>query len=189
MTSLARIRPSLRRAAFVAALGALMVPATAGAAVHAEASAKKKKAKAPGRDRVAPMNVEIGQKLEIRGRYFLRGRNKNTVVFKRTGGKAVFVKADVGTTKLLRLTVPTKLKKQLATRGSAAADPLPPPRPGQEVRQEVHASSHSPYLAPAAPAARLRRVPARRRLRRRRHQEPRRRRRRQRRPQRRSRRA
>ena len=47
MTSLARIRPSLRRAAFVAALGALMVPATAGAAVHAEASAKKKKAKAP----------------------------------------------------------------------------------------------------------------------------------------------
>ena len=47
MTSLARIRPSLRRAAFVAALGALMVPATAGAAVHADASAKKKKAKAP----------------------------------------------------------------------------------------------------------------------------------------------
>ena len=47
MTSLARIRPSLRRAAFVAALGALMVPATAGAAVHAEASAKKKKAKPP----------------------------------------------------------------------------------------------------------------------------------------------
>ena len=49
MTSLARIRPSLRRAAFVAALGALMVPATAGAAVHAEASAKKKK-QAPRRD-------------------------------------------------------------------------------------------------------------------------------------------
>ena len=83
MTSLARIRPSLRRAAFVAALGALMVPATAGAAVHAEASAKKKKAKLPVVTRVTPMQVSIGQKLEIRGRYFRRGRNKNTVVFKR----------------------------------------------------------------------------------------------------------
>ena len=122
MTSLARIRPSLRRAAFVAALGALMVPATAGAAVHAEASAKKKKVKAPVVTKISPLKVEIGQKLEIRGKYFIRGRNRNTVVFKRTGGKAVFVKADVGTTKLLRLTVPTKLAKQLVTRG---VTPLP----------------------------------------------------------------
>ena len=118
MTSLARIRPSLRRAAFVAALGALMVPATAGAAVSADASAKKKKkAKPPVVTRISPLNVEIGQKLEIRGRYFLRGRNKNTVVFKRSGGKAVFVKADVGTTKLLRLTVPKKLEREFVTRG------------------------------------------------------------------------
>ena len=122
MTSLARIRPSLRRAAFVAAFGALLVPATAGAAVHAEASAKKKKVKAPVVTKISPLNVEIGQKLEVRGRYFIRGRNKNTVVFKRNGGKAVFVKADVGTTKLLRLTVPTKLQKQLVTRGTT---PLP----------------------------------------------------------------
>ena len=119
MTSLARIRPSLRRAAFVAALGALMVPATAGAAVQADASAKKKKkAKPPVVTRVSPMKVEIGQKLEIRGRYFLRGRNKNTVVFKRSGGKAVFVKAEVGTTKLLRLTVPSKLEKEFSTAGT-----------------------------------------------------------------------
>ena len=119
MTSLARIRPSLRRAAFVAALGALMVPATAGAAVQADASAKKKKkAKLPVITRVSPMNVEIGQKLEIRGRHFLRGRHKNTVVFKRSGGRAVFVKADVGTSKLLRLTVPAKLEKELVKRGT-----------------------------------------------------------------------
>jgi hypothetical protein len=96
-----------------------MVPATAGAAVHADASAKKKKkVKLPVVTRVAPLNVEIGQKLEIRGRHFLRGRNKNTVVFKRTGGKAVFVKADVGTTKLLRLTVPSKLQKEFSKRGT-----------------------------------------------------------------------
>jgi hypothetical protein len=119
MTSFARIRPSLRRAAFMAALGALMVPATAGASVHAQASAKKKKAKAPVVTRVAPMQVAIGQKLEIRGRHFRRGRNKNSVVFRRDGGKAIFVKADVGTRKLLRLTVPAKLKPALATRNGA----------------------------------------------------------------------
>jgi len=118
MTSFARIRPSLRRAAFVAALGALMVPATAGATVHAQASAKKKKL--PVVTRVAPLQVAIGQKLEIRGRNFLRGRNKNTVVFKRTGGRAIFVKADIGTKKLLRLTVPTKLKPALRTRAGVA---------------------------------------------------------------------
>src|SRR5215207_1183748 len=112
MTSLARIRPSLRRAAFVAALGALMVPATAGAAVHADASAKKK-ARSPVVTRITPMQAAIGQKLEVRGRHFRRGRNKNTVVFKRTGGRAIFVKAAVGTTKLLRLTIPAKLRPQL----------------------------------------------------------------------------
>jgi hypothetical protein len=117
MTSFARIRPSLRRAAFVAAFGALMVPATAGAAVHAQASAKK--TKLPVVKRVAPLQVAIGQKLEIRGRNFLRGRNKNTVVFKRTGGKAIFVKAEIGTKKLLRLTVPAKLKPALRTRAGA----------------------------------------------------------------------
>jgi hypothetical protein len=119
MTSLARIRPYLRLAAFVAALCALMAPATAGASVNAHASAKRHKAKAPVVTRVAPMQVAIGQKLEIHGRYFLRGRNKNTVVFKRTGGKAIFVKAEIGTTKLLRLTVPAKLKAALSTRAGA----------------------------------------------------------------------
>ena len=69
------------------------------------------------------MQVAIGQKLEIRGRYFLRGRNKNTVVFKRTGGKAIFVKAAIGTTKLLRLTVPAKLKSALRTRAALRSRP------------------------------------------------------------------
>ena len=165
MTSLARIRPSLRRAAFVAALGALMVPATAGAAVHADASAKKKKAKLPVVTRVSPMNVEIGQTLEIRGRNFLRGRNKNTVVFKRSGGKAVFVKADVGTTKLLRLKLPAKLEREFSTGGTT---PLPTRFRirvlAKKFGKKYTAISRSPdHLAhPAAAAARLRHLPARR---------------------------
>ena len=119
MTSLARIRPSLRRAAFVAALGALLAPATAGAAVHAQASAKKKAVKLPVVSSVRPMKVEIGQTLEIRGKNFLRGRNKNSVVFKRDGGKAVFVKAGVGTTKLLRVKIPAKLQKEFTKQGTS----------------------------------------------------------------------
>jgi hypothetical protein len=119
MTSFARIRPTLRRAAFVAALGAIMAPATAGAAVHAQASAKKK-AKAPVVTSVRPLLAEIGQTLEIRGKYFVRGRNKNSVVFKRTGGKAVFVKAMVGTTKLLRVKLPAKLQKEMTKQGTSS---------------------------------------------------------------------
>jgi hypothetical protein len=118
MTPLVRIRPYLRLAAFVAALCALLAPATAGASVHAQAAAKKKKAKLPVVTSVRPMTAEIGSTLEIRGKYFIRGRNKNSVVFKRDGGKAVFVKAKVGTTKLLRVTLPSKLEKEFVKKGT-----------------------------------------------------------------------
>jgi hypothetical protein len=118
MTSLARIRPYLRLAAFVAALCALLAPATAGASVHAHAAAKKKKAKPPVVTSVRPMNVEIGQTLEIRGKYFIRGRYKNTVAFKHDGGRAVFAKAKIGTTRLLRVTVPSKLTTEFTKKGT-----------------------------------------------------------------------
>jgi hypothetical protein len=114
-----RIRPILRAAAFVAALCALMAPATAGAAVHAKASASKKKVKLPVVTRVRPMTVEIGQTLEIRGKNFIRGRYRNTVVFKRSGGRAVFVKAKLGTKKLLKVTVPKKLEREFTKVGTS----------------------------------------------------------------------
>jgi hypothetical protein len=150
MTSLARIRPSLRRAAFMAALGALMVPATAGASVHANASAKKKKAKAPVVTRVAPMKLAIGQTLEIRGHYFLKGRNKNTVVFKRSGGKAVFVKAVIGTSKLLRVTVPAKLGPELnKSKGSAVATRFRIRVLARKFGKKFTSASRSPLVSPA----------------------------------------
>jgi hypothetical protein len=150
MTSLARIRPSLRRAAFVAALGALMVPATAGASVHATASAKKKKAKAPVVTRVSPMKLAIGQTLDIHGRYFLRGRNRNTVVFKRTGGKAVFVKAIIGTTKLLRVTVPAKLGPELSkSAGNPVATRFRIRVLAKKFGKRYTSAAHSPLVSPA----------------------------------------
>ena len=111
-------RTHLRRTAIAAVLGAALIsPATAPAA-----KAKRPKAKpAPTVTSVRPMQLSVGQTLEIRGRNFLRGRGKNTVVFQRAGAKAVFVKADIGTTKLLRVTVPEKLATFLVTRDGAPA--------------------------------------------------------------------
>ena len=94
----ARIRPLSRRAAFAAACAALLVSALA-AAIAPPAHAAKKKKKAPVITAVAPKDVAVGEALTIRGRNFRTGRNKNSVVFKRAGARAVFVKAEVGTKK------------------------------------------------------------------------------------------
>jgi len=116
MATRTRTHALLRRAAVTAAFGVLLVPAAAGAAT-AQSSAKK--AKAPVITRVSPMNTTIGQTM-IKGRYFQRGRNKNSVVFKRDGAKAVFIKADVGTAKLLTVKLTDKLVSSLATRNGAS---------------------------------------------------------------------
>ena len=101
----ARTRLTLRRAAITAALGALLVPATAGAATHT-----------PKITKVAPKNVAVGETLTIYGRHFLRGKGKNTVLFKRDGGKQLFVKADVSTTRKLTVVIPKALEKYMAVK-------------------------------------------------------------------------
>src|SRR5215216_4591275 len=105
----ARIRPLSRRAVWMTALVALIASALA-AAVAPSAHAKKRK-KAPVITSVQPKDVAVGETLTIRGRNFIRGRSRNTVVFKRDGARAVFVKADVGTRKMLRLRVPDSLQE------------------------------------------------------------------------------
>jgi len=98
----------------MAALGALFTP-TLTAPAPAEAAG----AKAPVITSVAPLKLAVGQTLTLRGRNFVKGRNKNTVVFKRAGGRAVFVKADLATAKLLKVTVPKKLESALLVSGDA----------------------------------------------------------------------
>jgi IPT/TIG domain len=115
----ARIRPLSRRAVFVAALVALVASAVAGAVAPSAHAAKKK---APVITSVAPLDVAVGETLTIRGRHFITGRNKNTVVFKRSGARAVFVKAAVGTKKLLRVTVPVAVQKQFLVK---SGNPVP----------------------------------------------------------------
>jgi hypothetical protein len=100
----------LRRAGLMAVVPALLVPAVAGTTVAAA------KTRAPVVKRVAPKKVFVGQTLTIHGRHFRRGINKNTVAFKRNGAKAVFVKAEKGTTKLLKVTLPKRLEKILVVK-------------------------------------------------------------------------
>jgi hypothetical protein len=98
----------------MAALAALLITSAFAGATAAPAQAKKK-VKAPVITKVSPMDVAIGEVLTIKGRHFVRGKNKNTVVFKRAGARAVFVKAEIGTAKLLRVTLPTSLQKVFRT--------------------------------------------------------------------------
>ncbi|HEX8105264.1 MAG TPA: hypothetical protein VF533_21775 [Solirubrobacteraceae bacterium] len=112
-------RTPLRRAAMTAALGAAMlapVASPASAAKHA------KRSKLPVVTSVAPMQSAVGDTLTVRGRNFRRGRDRNTVIFQRAGGKAVFVKAGLATRKMLKVALADKLQKQLLRRGG---EPVP----------------------------------------------------------------
>jgi hypothetical protein len=106
-----RTRLLLRRSVVAAALGALFMPAVAGA-----------KAKTPVVTKVTPRTANVGNKLTLTGKHFKRGKAKNSVLFKRDKGKALFVKADVSTTKKLTVIVPKKLEKYMLTKGNT---PLP----------------------------------------------------------------
>jgi IPT/TIG domain-containing protein len=117
----ARIRPLSRRAAFTAAVGALAVSALAGA-VAPDADAKRKKRKVPVITSISPQHVAIGETLTIRGKNFIKGRSKNSVIFKRRGARAVFVKAGIGTSKLLKVEVPAKLAGQLLVADGAQVE-------------------------------------------------------------------
>lgn len=70
--------------------------------------------------KVSPMKIEVGQTLTIRGKNFVPGSGTNTVVFKRDGKAAVFVKADSATATKITLKVPTKVNPFLKGKDGAA---------------------------------------------------------------------
>jgi hypothetical protein len=111
----ARIRHFARPAALsLAAVSALLVPAVAGPAT---AAAKSKRY--PVVTSVRPMNPKVGDTIVIRGRNFKRGKNKNAVVFKRDGQRAVFQKSTLATAKQIRVVVPESLRPYLPDNTSA----------------------------------------------------------------------
>jgi hypothetical protein len=68
---------------------------------------------------ISPRKIAIGQTLTIRGRHFLPGNRRNTVVFQRRGGRYVFVRAGRSTRTRIRVKVPTKLSAFLHLRKGA----------------------------------------------------------------------
>ena len=120
MTSLARIRPLSAPRRLRGRPGALLVPATAGASVHAHAAAKKKKAKSPVVTSVRPMNVEIGQTLDDpRASTSSAAATRTPSCSSATAARPCSSRPKIGTTKLLRVTVPAKLAKEFAKVGSS----------------------------------------------------------------------
>ena len=89
------------------ALVALCAPASAALAA---------KAKYPTVKSVTPLKLRIGEPMTVSGANFLRGQNKNVVVFKRDGKRAVFAKASSATRTKLVVTIPEKLLSQLDKR-------------------------------------------------------------------------
>ena len=78
------------------------------------ASAEAKHApKIPVISSISPLSVGIGETLTIKGKNFVKGTGKNTVVFKRDKGRAIFVKAGKSTTTQLTVVVPEKLRSFL----------------------------------------------------------------------------
>ncbi len=94
-----------------AALGALLVPATAGAATK----------HTPTISKVAPRTTYVGETLTIQGKYFTRGKGKNSVWFKRDRGKSLLVRADVSTTRKLQIVIPKALEKYMAIKAGQPA--------------------------------------------------------------------
>lgn len=147
METRARTRTLLRRAGITAALAALLVPAAAG-----PAAAKTKKPAAPVITSISPKALDIGETLTIRGHHFRRGRNKNTVAFKRAGGAAVFVKAAKGTTRMLQVTLPARLEKALVSRnGVPVATKLRLRVLAKRFGKRFSAGKRVPLVSPAPP--------------------------------------
>ena len=98
----------LRRVALTAALAALLAPAGVAEA--------KKTPKKPVVTSIKPMQANIGDTITVYGRNFLKGKAQNTVVFKREGARAIFVKSDVATLRQIRVVLPARMAEYLAVK-------------------------------------------------------------------------
>jgi hypothetical protein len=117
------------------------------AAVPATASA----AAAPKVTSVAPLKLKVGDRMTIRGKGFLAGKNRNTVIFKATGTRAVFAKAETATKTKIVVKVPAKLLSFLkVTNGQSVATRFQIRVLAKRLSPSYTPSRKSPVIAPAA---------------------------------------
>ncbi len=98
-------------------LSAVLALLLVGATASTDAGAATKRSAFPTIKQASPTRLGIGDTLTITGTRFRKGKNKTTVVFKRDGGRAIFVKAPNATSTKLSLVVPAKLLPFLAQKG------------------------------------------------------------------------
>jgi hypothetical protein len=169
---------SLRSLSLVLAVASfLLVPAVANAAPAAKKVTKsaaskkpsakkkatkkstkgKKKAKTPKYptvSKVSPMKVGIGDKLVIKGKGYKSGKGKGFVVFRRDGGKTLFVKADKSTTTQITVTVPAKLLTYfLQANGAPKATRFRLRVMATRLAEHYTKNSASPLISPVAGTA------------------------------------
>jgi hypothetical protein len=112
--------PNRTFAAFRVVVGLLVFP-LAALVVPGSAEAATQKLPKPMVTKVSPTHVSIGEMMTIYGRYFVVGRARNTVAFKRDGAPAIFAKPRVSTKRKLFVVVPDALAKYLKLKDGVAA--------------------------------------------------------------------
>src|SRR3954453_21808446 len=109
----------------VATVAVAVLPTTASArpgrplhpraAKHHRATKHHRSARrAPVVRKVAPHRVAVGGTLHLRGRNFVPGRHADSVVFRHRGGRYIFVKARLASTRHVWVTVPKKFLVHLS---------------------------------------------------------------------------
>ncbi len=68
----------------------------------------------PSITKVSPLKLGVGDTMTIKGKAFRPGVARTTVVFKRDGGRAIFVKANKATTTQLTVVIPAKMANSLS---------------------------------------------------------------------------
>ena len=93
---------------------------------------------------ISPMKLKVGQKLTIRGKYFLAGKGKTRVFFVRGRGGAAYAKSDSGSTTKLVVTLPAQLDKVIKGKTARIQIRLLAKRFGQ-----LTAAKKSPLVSPS----------------------------------------
>jgi hypothetical protein len=110
--------------------------------------------KYPTVSKVSPLKVGIGDKLVIKGKGYKSGKGKGFVVFRRDGGKALFVKADKATTTQITVTVPAKLLTYfLQSKGAPKATRFRLRVMATRLAEHYTKTSASPLISPVAGTA------------------------------------
>ncbi len=94
-----------------------------GPLVASLASKRKAPPPLPVVTQVSPLKLAIGAKLTIRGRNFVPGRHRDTIVFLRDGAPAVFLPVDTATSTRLTVRLTSKLGRFLVVRNNGDKAP------------------------------------------------------------------